>query len=418
MSSRIVVGQEVPPSSAFPSPPGSLASARDSVDVPAMRRHMWDIFAMVTAPGSNSDPWWRTWRRACTAYQNCKNIEGFQVPSQLLFALSSLDAKGLKLSDVANFPPEIIFYNDAAFQHVTREFHYRADDPGVPLCLTPLDFSLASRKVTDSLIYLRGKFSDCTQPGDLPNGLADRAIPEFPANSIALKTAWQVVTTAEDTKLTIWDVAAGKPSHDVSISAASASPQGGRACPNLDSSRPVPLDCFYHFQLGSAADILSAKPFLRNVKATDYAVLVGMHVMTKELPDWTWATFWWDDHSDVGRFAEQRTAGVTGVWRNYLMNSTFSQITPRAPSGAINTCFNPYLEGKAPDGPQSNCVRCHRMAARPQLMIVSPPRPVSAFDAFFQSELKTDYAWSVSIEPDRILNMFLTEQQPPAPPRQ
>jgi hypothetical protein len=138
-----------------------------------------------------------------------------------------------------------------------------------------------------------------------------------------------------------------------------------------------------------------------------------MHVMTKELPDWTWGTFWWDDRPDEGPFARYRPAGVAGVWRNYLMNSTFSQVTPRESDDVPNICFNPYLEGKLDGGPQSNCVRCHRMAARPDLMMKPiPTRPVSAADLVFKRDLKTDYVWSASIEQDALLKKLQYLQVP------
>lgn len=411
---RVAVGQNAPPSSAFPGAPGELAYARDTVDVPAIRRHVWDIFAMITPAKRDGVPWWRTWRLACTAFHNCPNSEGFQFPSELLYSLMHSTGTGEVIlpqqATIADFPSEIIYFNDAAFEHVTREFHYETGDRSIPPCLTPLEFSLASRSFGTSVRGLNGQLNQCTKPGDLPNGIADRTIPEFPASAIALKTAWQVMAKGKLSKLTVWDMDSGTPSHEIRITADSASPQGGKACPNIDASRPVPLDCFYHFQLGKAAHILRSQPLLRDVEETDYAVLVGMHFMTKELPDWTWATFWWDDHPEAGRFASQRTASVSGVWRNYLMNSTFSQTTPRAADGTNNICFNPYLEGKLQDGAKTSCVRCHRMAAQqlPQTEVISPARPVSASDVYFASGIKTDYLWSLVLEPNALLQLLKT----------
>jgi hypothetical protein len=385
---------------------------------------MWDIFAMLTAAKRDGVPWWRTWHLACKAFQNCPNSEGLQLPSELLYSLEeSQGPMGFTRSQrvtVADLPVELIFYNDAAFEHVTREFRYETGDPSISPCLTPLVFWLASRSFSTSVRGLNGQLNTCSNPGDLPNGLADRAIPEFPASAIAVKTAWQVVAMGTMSKLAIWDMEAGRPSHEIEITAASASPQGGQSCPNIDASRPVPLDCFYHFQLGKAAAVLRAPPFSRDVKETDYAVLVGMHIMTKELPDWTWATFWWDDHPAAGRFAAQRTAGVSGVWRNYLMNSTFSQTTPRTGDGGNNICFNPYLEGTLQDGNKSSCVRCHRMAAQQLAVttVASPARPVSASDGYFAGGIKTDYLWSLVMEPNALLERLLKPEHTPRPPRQ
>jgi len=127
------------------------------------------------------------------------------------------------------------------------------------------------------------------------------------------------------------------------------------------------LDRFYHFALtqaqlaamrNSAPDI----PNLQTASAGDFAALVAMHVTTKEIPDWIWATFWWHDRLDEGTFAMNRPPEVKGTWRNYLMAEAYSMDTPRQSDGSQRIAFNPWLEARFPHGTASNCMTCHRRA--------------------------------------------------------
>src|SRR5262249_12531451 len=61
----------------------------------------------------------------------------------------------------------------------------------------------------------------------------------------------------------------------------------------------------------------------------DFAILVGLHVSTKELDDWTWSTFWWHDKPDVGPFAKGRPPALGKPWSNYLMDVAFDAEVPR-----------------------------------------------------------------------------------------
>jgi hypothetical protein len=114
-----------------------------------------------------------------------------------------------------------------------------------------------------------------------------------------------------------------------------------------------------------------------------------------------WATFWWHDRPDAGEFAADRTANVTGVWRNYLMSASYDLNLPLAADGKAHITFNPWLEAGFPSGVVSNCMNCHHRAA------AHPPQQPTSFLPIFRGNpdpndpayaaglLRTDYLWSI-----------------------
>src|SRR5262249_35862879 len=78
-----------------------------------------------------------------------------------------------------------------------------------------------------------------------------------------------------------------------------AQPHHGRsACNNFLYG---PLSLFYSFQMNAdeATSFNNAQPGGGGAAAGDYAVLVAMHVNTKEIPFWTWQTFYWQPGVDT-----------------------------------------------------------------------------------------------------------------------
>lgn len=118
----------------------------------------------------------------------------------------------------------------------------------------------------------------------------------------------------------------------------------------------------------------------------DALVLIAMHMMTKEQPDWTFQSAWWfQDADDCGnndqcnRYASHRPSDVNGAdtWKNYLITTTYGQPQLHdAPGGnqwppdlSVDTtwpvAFNPYIELAATHPIETNCINCHRRAAWP-----------------------------------------------------
>jgi hypothetical protein len=143
----------------------------------------------------------------------------------------------------------------------------------------------------------------------------------------------------------------------------------------------------------------------RDLREGDYLVLVSANLGRRETENWVWAAFWWHDRPDQGPFAAERPAGLSGAWRHYLLQVAFDADQPAASDGGPHVCFDPWLEGRFPDGGHgsgtlSNCVACHQRASYPAVNFLPVTRgaPDLANDpAFSPGRLRTDFIWSIAL---------------------
>ncbi len=142
----------------------------------------------------------------------------------------------------------------------------------------------------------------------------------------------------------------------------------------------------------------------------DTMILVGLHLATKELADWTWSTFWWQpewSRTDTPPALTPPEGKLSGQWKQFLGNTSISFSEPAQPltqkptgDGSYNVIFNPYLEGAdLDDGTASNCMSCHSRASTSTSINPSQIRDFklgleSAKD--FEGATKTDYIWSLA----------------------
>ncbi|MEA2162039.1 MAG: hypothetical protein QOK37_166 [Thermoanaerobaculia bacterium] len=194
------------------------------------------------------------------------------------------------------------------------------------------------------------------------------------------------------------------------------------------------VDDFIRFQLTAAeAAAENAQGQSPPAKAGDYAVLVAMHVTSREITRWTWETFWWVPNPDKPTapsspaIAADRPPQLQGAPRNYAHCTAYDMENPATPliggnnNGDSIYCFNPYLEapftpsvlpksipgytmfqGKKVQtannvGAQTNCMSCHGQANWP---VVNPaPYTGDQYIAMnapqFKGVLKTDFLWSI-----------------------
>ncbi|ASP22190.1 hypothetical protein ANTHELSMS3_03565 [Antarctobacter heliothermus] len=163
------------------------------------------------------------------------------------------------------------------------------------------------------------------------------------------------------------------------------------------------------------------------------ALLVAMHVTSRETTQWTWQTFWWEADAahpntpSSAAIAAARPSPLTSQAAHYAMAPAYSMLVPAQPLvggknvGELVTAFNPYLEAgfgtpiisimetvQTPDGKgawtttttdmgiQTNCMTCHGLAAwggRGSNYAANfyVPRDYWVFD----TALDVDFAWSV-----------------------
>ena len=196
-----------------------------------------------------------------------------------------------------------------------------------------------------------------------------------------------------------------------------------------------PIASLINYRL-SAADALALnqeKP-ATGASAGDYAILVAMHLSSREIARWTWQTFWWtptpeDPHApSSAAIGALRPPQLRGAARNYAMSLGYMLLSPDQPytggenKGAAVYTYNPWIEarvaaadlpdsqpGLGPDGRaaannlgiQTNCMSCHARANyNPQKRTTAPrfsgARYTDLIDPQFVGTLQVDLLWSVA----------------------
>ena len=379
--------QPIPPGFDFPADEAQQLSLRDTQDVAGMRRHAWMVFAGATQRAPGGEAIWETWFPSSTTFSSGPQLQGAGTPPARRFqpvrqheltGLPQLQAPGASLLSS-------VMFNQPAHNHIRSQGLFRQQ----------------------RLTQINNGFSAGTP-------VEQRQIAPFPRDAVSLKLVWTTVRANGLTPLRVWD-GRGNPN-------SSNFPQNWPRVVLVDPSRPeipenetrdvtvggiafpnshvVPLNRFYSFRI-SQAEIAAVRRIEPQASVGDHAVLLAMHVTTKEIPDWVWATFWWHDRPDQGPFALDRPAAVTGVWRNYVMDVAYSMEMPLEYDGTPNSAFNPYLEAFA-RGMQSNCMTCHQGAVwTPQgaadfMPVTRGPRRPD--DPLFRTGTRLDFLWSVAFE--------------------
>ena len=432
----------------FPVAEAKLLGAVLTGDQANVRRHAWDIWAALTASSASMVdgqrlPVFETWYSLDEVY-NPKGREG-------------VDRRGLR--HPFNVPTQAAIANSS-----------RGGAPAGLMSFVKLNRPAADF-IWDSGYYLTPTLTGLNAKFDRAGTAAvERSIKPFPDKAVALKLVfWLIKNPASPqserglTALPIWDPAYPPPpgglppmhttwTNAVAVDPAGRYPEGSLQQvnvngtvekPNLKWAAVVSLKRFYSHRLTNREDVAAARVymdmmssaageqerFVTNAGQTpelgDYVVLLGMHVTTKEIGDWTFQTFWWMPAPHVAPFGGDRPATVRAPFDNYQMCNAYSTVSPAGPGGALPVCFNPYLEtdlgptrpyamdGKTfpadpMAGTRSNCMNCHRRAAFPAFDSTAPAAANfghvyndgyrSPDDPYFSRLLKTDFMWSITLK--------------------
>lgn len=196
-------------------------------------------------------------------------------------------------------------------------------------------------------------------------------------------------------------------------------------------------DFVYHTLTTYEAGLLNPKKLATGAQTGDYAILVAMHITTREIQRWTWQTMWWapdPEHVPAPSnpaVAAARPSQLTGAPRHYGMSIAYQMIAPVQPFTGGNSkgtpvyAFNPYLEagfnnrfggstvapaglvqtpvGLVSDsvGTQTNCMTCHAQANYAAANDSTGPgyqadTYVDMKGPQFRGRLKVDFLWSVA----------------------
>lgn len=192
------------------------------------------------------------------------------------------------------------------------------------------------------------------------------------------------------------------------------------------------LNDFIHFKIdASMASYLNKQQAAvqgDSAQAGDIALLVAMHVTTKEISNWTWQTYYWDydpaaPKAPSSALAQSNKPGMlSAAAAHYSLATAYLFVTPNQPlNGGTNKGvnamigYNPYLEaGFAPStfqfknqmnpefkyGIQTNCMSCHALAGNESVdksgtPVYSTDQYIANDDPFFINKVKLDFAWSL-----------------------
>ena len=284
----------------------------------------------------------------------------------------------------------------------------------------------------------------------LKNGYTE--IPNFPVNAITIKPVYKVISS-ENTVNGIYTFpgwpgtptpAKPFPEKDwnncVYVNITSTGSGGStidEGCNNRNASNTFYLDNFIHQKINQQnAEYLSEQLSI-TVSAGDYAILVGMHVTSRETKRWTWQSFWWSANpaaphlpSSNAMASQRPTEFLDAGAQHYALTVAYNMVSPAQPItggenvGASVIGYNPHLEaGFSPNdfhysrkingtidnqyGVQTNCMTCHNLALyNPQTNYTENDGAnretpygtdyyMSITDPVFDNTLKLDFAWSI-----------------------
>ena len=287
-------------------------------------------------------------------------------------------------------------------------------------------------------------------------------IKPFPAKSITIKPTYYIGKTKDGLiRIPAWNgpsenlnqvFAPSQWNSYIFADVSNSQPKGKIAipCDSLVTTPPkqsiVNLNEFIHYSIDAeaaayitkqqgATPINEANGTSKPVVAGDLAILVAMHVATKEISNWTWQTFFWTTNPAKPDFpssqweAALQPKQLKGAAAHYALSTAYAMVWPNQPiTGGTNVGvtpiigYNPYLEPglQAPFGNknnldsayqygmQTNCMSCHAMATAnastaknnlnnlPSSLSYTADQYVDMNDTIFKNWVQLDFAWSIN----------------------
>jgi len=267
-------------------------------------------------------------------------------------------------------------------------------------------------------------------------------IPAFPDDAMVVKPVFIPITGSGLTTLPAWpgtpSPARAFPSDEwgqcIYVDPTNASAGTGAVdvgCTGPTAATTYNVDDFIHLAATEKQTVTvqaaGQSPETVTLEVGDSLLLVGMHVSTREIEQWTWQTFWWTpDPTDpnlpsTDAIAAQQPDGLDAPAKNYAMAVAYSMVSPaQPPSGGNNVgvpviAYNPHLEApfdvstftifrpingvvELTFGVESNCMTCHAMAnyaEQPVGLDYGTDFYIGRDDPAFINSVQTDFLWSI-----------------------
>lgn len=307
---------------------------------------------------------------------------------------------------------------------------------------------------TDDDSQLAGfvKYSPAAEKHVVQQGLFDQKVAKsliasgasqiigFPTNSIMIKPVFLPVKLGDASKNTI-NVWQGPPKDTIRTWGSNVWPNSTitivKDAADADNKTKFAISDFINFKVD---ETFTTGGGFANFKPGDHAVLVGMHVMTKETTRWTWQSFWWSQYPDKPHFPSSKVHAsyrnkveLDDASKHYAMTAAYSMKVPAQPYingknvGESIYAYNPYLEagfgpkdssnpvllgenepgvfkGKVVQnnyGIQTTCMSCHIQARWPLNQAdvsnhYNGNRYVNFQQSYGKDTLQLDFLWSVN----------------------
>jgi len=292
-----------------------------------IRRHGWNLLRSVTryAQRGSKIPVWLSW---------CSKQEVFTNPAVCDASASTVAPR--TAGSIKMTPPKAASIDPSAFRafaevepdtarRLVSSVHFDPNAVG--------RFRQPALETSDALNVVYN------WPGQVKNLLSDkhgerRRLGRFPPKAIIVKPAWYVIPrnpaqmTTRD--IYIWngrlpsESGGGGPADSnsvvltdfpdrIKVIVPSEDPCGSTVLPArrpyAASDSEVSLDNFFTLPICDtmlARDINDLNPGPAHAKVGDYLLLLGFHVITREIDDWVWSTFWWNNRPNTGPFGADR----------------------------------------------------------------------------------------------------------------
>jgi hypothetical protein len=387
----------------FPVPPITIDGWVSTTNTSAIRTHAWELWAGInyTAPGQQW-PVWETW------YSDTDVKEG-------------PPPKNLKLTQRAKPAHQFIRL---------RQFKHLALKRGLQAAIDPNEQVVGFNKfnLDYSEFVWQNNYENPQSLGNLNQWPAQtpataRHIENFPYRATGLKPVFMVVNgpnhSAGITVMPYWkgDLTTGPNNSSnpqnptpgtwnqcVIVKTGSSQPPSGAKCKDGSTPPVIGVNMFYNFVLSAQEAQAIQQAQNLPAQAGDYAVLVAMHMTTRENANWTWQTFWWNYGQPFPYGPPPKT--IPAPFNNYAMCTAYSMTVQNDPTQPNTLCYNPYLETSPgiPDGIHSDCMSCHHTAGFGVNPVANYPAsylPTSYIEVgfandnnlYFSCQTTTDFSW-------------------------
>jgi hypothetical protein len=438
-----------PPVRTYPSTNATIQRWISNANTKAIRSHGWDIWQSITSATSYNRPVWQTW------YSGHELFEETNETHVLARAKHGVVQFGIRRNAMHPSTIAARSANGIPFDPAERVFAFNRFTASTAQFIWKNKLNYAQTLADTNAAFTRNN-----------TPLVSRAIltskDSTDSSSFVLKPVYQFISGREVTAVPYWNGDSSAATTDSANPIASTWRQAvavdptGKLQPGDSILLPVndegykwckvvPLSAFYwqritvedsinFSQFGAAngdfigvANDTSWQAVLQAVRPGNIGLLMAMHTTGKEIPNWTWQSFWWGQNPNDPQFGADRPKTIPPPWNHYNMTVAYAMLTP---SGGSNIAYNPYLEsslagtipneGKQPPsmiswtGVTTNCMACHRRASvgytaggQPVGALYGPDMQVNAGDSVIfivpgpdstkVPLLKTDFLWSVAI---------------------